>query len=110
MDIVHSGIKPVRVTNPFLPVTADDHTQTNILIDRDFHPRLTDYRLATIISNPSTVDPGSMSDSAGNTPRYMAPELLDPSGFGLKNSNPSKKSDIYAFGVVTYQVSIAYII
>ena len=35
----------------------------------------------------------------------MAPELLDPSGFGLKNSNPTKKSDIYAFGIVTYQVS-----
>ena len=35
----------------------------------------------------------------------MAPELLNPSGFGLKNSNPTKKSDIYAFGVVTYQVS-----
>ena len=35
----------------------------------------------------------------------MAPELLKPSGFGLKNSNPTKKSDIYAFGVVTYQVS-----
>jgi len=37
----------------------------------------------------------------------MAPELLNPSGFGLKNSNPTKKSDIYAFGVVTYQVSDA---
>ena len=34
----------------------------------------------------------------------MAPELLNPSGFGLKNSNPTKRSDIYAFGVVTYQV------
>jgi len=36
----------------------------------------------------------------------MAPELLNPSGFGLRNSNPTKKSDIYTFGVVTYQVSI----
>ena len=37
----------------------------------------------------------------------MAPELLNPSGFNLKNSNPTRKSDIYAFGAVTYQVSIA---
>ena len=36
----------------------------------------------------------------------MAPELLNPSGFDLKNSNPTKRSDIYAFGMVTYQVSI----
>ena len=35
----------------------------------------------------------------------MSPELLNPSGFGLKNSNPTKKSDIYAFGMTTYQAS-----
>lgn len=34
----------------------------------------------------------------------MAPELLSPSGFGAVNSNPTKKSDIYAFGVVMHQV------
>jgi len=51
------------------------------------------------------VDPGSTTSPSVGTVRYMAPELLNPSGFGLKNSNPTKKSDIYAFGVVTYQVS-----
>lgn len=35
----------------------------------------------------------------------MAPELLDPPGFGMKDGNPTKECDIYAFGVVTYQVS-----
>ena len=84
---------------------ADDYTQTNILIDRDFRPRLTDYGLIAIISDPNTVDPGSTTSPSVGTVRYMAPELLNPSGFGLKNSNPTKKSDIYAFGVVTYQVS-----
>ena len=39
--------------------------------------------------------------------RHMAPELLVPSDFGLKNDNPTKKSDIYAFGVVMYQVGNA---
>ena len=39
----------------------------------------------------------------------MAPELLNPSGFGLKNSNPTKKSDIYAFGITTYQVSVTHL-
>lgn len=87
MDIVHSDIKP-----------------TNIVIDSDFHPRLTDYGLIAIISDPSTVDPGSTTSPSVGTVRYMAPELLNPSGFGLKNSNPTKKSDIYAFGIVTYQV------
>ena len=40
------------------------------------------------------------------SPRYMAPELINPAGFGLDRNNPTKKSDIYAFGVVTYQVGV----
>lgn len=36
----------------------------------------------------------------------MAPELFNPSGFGLTKSEPSKKSDIYALGVTTYEVGI----
>jgi len=93
------------------PLTvADDSTQTNILIDRDFHPRLTDYGLIAIISDPNTVDPGSTTSPSVGTVRYMAPELLNPSGFGLKNSDPTKKSDVYAFGVVTYQVNVTSLI
>ena len=92
------------LTIHWLPLTIP---QTNILIDRDFHPRLTDYGLTAIISDPNTVDPGSTTSPSVGTVRYMAPELLNPSGFGLKNSNPTKKSDTYAFGVVTYQVSNA---
>ena len=86
---------------------ADVSVQVNILIDRDFHPRLTDYGLVAIISDPDTVDPGSTTSPSVGTVRYMGPELLNPSGFNLKNSNPTKKSDIYAFGMVTYQVSNA---
>ena len=52
------------------------------------------------------MDPGSTTSPSVGTVRYMAPELLNPSGFDLRNSNPTKKSDIYAFGVVTYQASI----
>ena len=50
------------------------------------------------------MDSGSTTSPSVGTVRYMAPELLNPSGFNLKNSNPTKKSDIYAFGVVTYRV------
>ena len=35
----------------------------------------------------------------------MAPELLNPRGFGLEDGNPIEKSDVYAFGMVMYQVS-----
>ncbi|KAF9781279.1 kinase-like domain-containing protein [Thelephora terrestris] len=88
MDIVHSDLKP-----------------TNIVIDSNFHARLIDYGLIAIISDPTTVDPGSTTSPSVGTVRYMAPELLNPSGFNLDNSNPTKMSDVYAFGMVTYQVT-----
>jgi len=50
------------------------------------------------------VDPGSATTPSAGAVRYMAPELLNPSGFGLEDSIPTKESDIYAFGMVTYQV------
>ena len=106
MDIVHSDLKPVRATSNFRQLSLMS-TQTNIVIDSNFHARLIDYGLIAIISDPSTVDPGSTTSPSVGTVRYMAPELLNPSGFNLKNSNPTKKSDVYALGVVTYQVSIA---
>jgi len=31
----------------------------------------------------------------------MAPELLGPTGFGLKDNNPTENSDIYDFEVVS---------
>lgn len=87
MDIIHGGLKP-----------------TNILIDRHSRPRLSDYGITPIISDPTIVDPGSTTSPSAGTVRYMSPELLNPSGFGIKNSNPTSKSDIYSFGVVMYQV------
>ena len=89
---------------PFPLATVDHSVQTNILIDRDFRPRLTDYGLIAIMSNPSTVDPGSTAAPSAGTVQYMAPELLNPSGSGLEDSVSTKKSDIYSFGMVTYEV------
>jgi hypothetical protein len=42
----------------------------------------------------------------GGTITFMAPELLAPSKFGLKDAIPTKEGDIYAFGLVTLQVRV----
>ena len=34
----------------------------------------------------------------------MSPELLDPESFDLEDSRPTKESDIYALGMVVYEV------
>ena len=91
----------------FPPALVDDPAKMNIVIDSCFRPRLTDYGLVAIVSDPNTVDPGSTTSPSVGTVRYMAPELLNPWGFCLDHSNPTKKTDIYAFGVVIYYVGIA---
>ena len=54
------------------------------------------------------LDPGNpMSCSAqleGGTKMFMSPEFLVPSKFGFKDSIPTPQSDIYAFGMVIFQV------
>ena len=45
-----------------------------------------------------------MSFTAGGTPRWMNPELLDPERFGASDDRPTKKSDCYALGMVVYEV------
>jgi hypothetical protein len=39
--------------------------------------------------------------------RYLAPELIHPSRFGLKEANPSQAADVYAFGLLVLEVITA---
>ena len=39
----------------------------------------------------------------GGTITHMAPELLAPSEYGLKNTVPTQESDVYAFVLVILQ-------
>jgi len=81
-----------------LILAAEAITQANILIDRNCHPRLTDYGL------PLQFDLVEGGFHPYDDLQYLAPELLDPSFFGLENRTPTKESDIFAFGTVAYQV------
>ena len=42
--------------------------------------------------------------TAGGTPLFMAPELLDPEKFGKTKIRPTQPVDMYAFGMVIYEV------
>lgn len=44
------------------------------------------------------------ADESKGTWTHMAPELLYPEKFGLRTSRVSKQADIYAFGMVVYEV------
>ena len=42
----------------------------------------------------------------GGTVVFMAPELLAPSKYGLTGAVPTQETDIYAFGLVVFQVLV----
>jgi len=41
---------------------------------------------------------------SGGTITFMSPELLVPEMYGMKGSKATPQADIYAFGMVIYQV------
>jgi serine/threonine protein kinase len=78
-----------------LPLT--EGAKSNILVDSKLTARIADFGLTSFLRHPSI----SMSVSApagGGTCQWMAPELFN------ENSHPSKQSDIYALGMVVYEV------
>ena len=82
-----------------------DINKANIYITNDTSPRacLADFGFMTMVQDPGQ----NLSCSAqmeGGTSAFMSPELLVPSEFGLKGSTPTSETDIYAFGLVIFQV------
>jgi serine/threonine protein kinase len=65
---------------------------------------LADFGFTTIVLDPQNPMSTSLG-LQGGTMTFMAPELLAPSKFGLKNSVPTQQGDIYAFGLVILQVT-----
>ena len=74
-------------------------------MSNDSPPRacLADFGFMTMVLDPRQ----PMSCSAqleGGTAMFMSPELLVPSRFGFAESMPTPEADIYALGLVIYQV------
>jgi hypothetical protein len=66
-----------------------DLKPANVMIDGDGNVRITDFGLA--------VAAGDVKASRAGTPQYMAPELLT-------GGEPSVKSDIYALGLILFEM------
>lgn len=71
-------------------------------------PRIADFGLMSILKDTDAVVDTHTSVGGIGTPRWSAPELLDPPSFGLKSCQPSKQSDCYSFGMTIYEVRCIY--
>ena len=72
------------------------------MIDSNFCARITDFGLTTVLRNNSLSMTITAQTGVG-TLRWMAPELFED------GSRPSKASDIYALGMVAYEVGSHYV-
>lgn len=79
-------------TNP--PIVYRDLKSSNILLDNDLNPKLSDFGLATL--NP-TGDKMHISPRVMGTYGYAAPEYA-------RTGQCTIKSDVYSFGVVMLEI------
>ena len=81
-------------------------SQTNVLVNKDGTPRLAGLGNAHILSNSTTW----MMEGRAGADRTHAPELTVPgvSSSGTEATHPTKASDMYAFGVMAFEVRIDF--
>ena len=78
-------------------------------MSNDSPPRacLADFGFVTAV--PDAAQPiANGVQMEGGTMTFMSPELLIPEEFGEDNAVPTPESDIYAFGMVIFQVRQQY--
>ena len=79
--------------------------QSNILITNESPPRACLSGFGSIFSPDQDYPMSEAADASDGVKwRYLAPELIYPSKFGLKGTNPSQEADVYAFGLLVLEV------
>ncbi|XP_057773531.1 probable serine/threonine-protein kinase PBL19 isoform X2 [Salvia miltiorrhiza] len=86
MEYLHEGLE--------VQVIYRDFKSSNVLLDKDFNPRLSDFGLAR---EGPTGNQTHVSTAPVGTRGYAAPEYVE-------TGHLSVKSDIWSFGVVLYEI------
>lgn len=86
LQYLHEGLE--------IQVIYRDFKSSNVLLDKKFHPKLSDFGLAR---EGPTGDQTHVSTAVVGTRGYAAPEYIE-------TGHLKSKSDIWSFGVVLYEI------
>ncbi|KAJ7107565.1 kinase-like domain-containing protein [Mycena epipterygia] len=86
-------------------IVHGDLRGTNILISDDNSACLSDFGLATTVSDAqSTTAMAASSTNHAGSVRWWPPELISPTGFGCERFVRTPASDVYAYGCVCLEL------
>jgi serine/threonine protein kinase len=97
--VIHGDVKSVRsITLTLKRAPYSNALQANILVDDGGNPRLTNFGLALATDALRSLE----STYEAGTPRFMAPELLNPD---VVSARRTTAGDAYAFACLILEVS-----
>jgi len=91
-----------------MDVLCSLHLQKNIRIDGRGVAQIAEFASATMILESDTALEDIDESVEANMSRWCSPEILHPGSFGLTEAKVTKASDIYAFGMLAYEVGLAF--
>ncbi|KAK7385209.1 hypothetical protein VNO78_30922 [Psophocarpus tetragonolobus] len=86
LDYLHNGCKP--------PVIHRDLKSSNILLDENMHPKISDFGVSKTFANDTDTH---VTTCPAGTPGYVDPEFYC-------SGTLNKKSDVYSFGIILLEL------
>jgi serine/threonine protein kinase len=107
LDVIHGRLCSVRLSpiSHFQNPRRLTPPQQNVLVGPDGIPRIAGFGSSLMMSRP---DLGSDEDVVGFH-RGSAPELMRPPKPGKPVTRITKESDMYAFGMLTWEVRLSMV-
>ena len=104
LGCIHGNLKAVRSLSPKSLPAPDIPHESNILVNNDRSAVLANFHSASFLPESGANAGVPASECDPFSVRWHAPEFLFPGEFGLESARHTKETDVYAFGMVMFEV------